>query len=219
MMRQSLAGKPAVVDVSSKKSRRLFSFILMVSKPKFSVPSVRQSKPTHRLPVMITSSACTTSMTLPAILAQGHGKERVALDAEVARLRQGRLEDVASGMVSSSRCDSRLGIGQHRQFVGVLPVQALSLDVGDGEVGPRPLGKGLGPIEIAGTGNGQAGCPRRSPSAPSRCCRCRPRYWPRDTDRHSLSPGLTLGQPTRECREKPRLKKLEKTIFSLPTSL
>ena len=47
IMRQSLAGKPAVALVSSKKMRRLFSLSLIVSKPKFSVPSVRQSKP-HR---------------------------------------------------------------------------------------------------------------------------------------------------------------------------
>ncbi len=47
---QSWAGKLAVLDVSVKSIRRLFSFSRSVSKPKAS-PAV-QSLPTHRLPVI-----------------------------------------------------------------------------------------------------------------------------------------------------------------------
>ena len=52
--RESLAGNALMTLVSSKKIRRLFSLRTMVSEPK-AIP-LAQSKPTHRLPVMMTSS-------------------------------------------------------------------------------------------------------------------------------------------------------------------
>ena len=57
--RQSLAGKPTCVEVSSKWIRRLFSFSRMVSKPKFSL--LTQSRPTQALPWTIRSSGITWS--------------------------------------------------------------------------------------------------------------------------------------------------------------
>src|SRR5438094_10372054 len=56
---QSLAGKPAAVDVSSNLIRVLFSLSRIVSKPKLSL--LTQSRPTQRLPWIITSSASTMS--------------------------------------------------------------------------------------------------------------------------------------------------------------
>lgn len=54
---QSFAGKPAEVLVSLKKIRVLFSFRMMVSKPKFSL--LTQSNPTQVLPWTMRSSAIT----------------------------------------------------------------------------------------------------------------------------------------------------------------
>src|SRR5438477_4672878 len=56
---QSLAGKPADVDVSSNLIRVLFSLSRIVSKPKLSL--LTQSSPMQALPCMITSSGVTTS--------------------------------------------------------------------------------------------------------------------------------------------------------------
>jgi hypothetical protein len=54
---QSLEGNPELTEVSSNLIRRLFSFSLMVSKPKLS--PFTQSNPTHSLPCTMRSSGIT----------------------------------------------------------------------------------------------------------------------------------------------------------------
>jgi hypothetical protein len=76
--RQSLVGKLPTL-VSSKKIRRLFSFSLIVSNPKFSL--FTQSKPVHVLPCTIKSSGMTVSAIAVSLLRSAMARTRAAICA------------------------------------------------------------------------------------------------------------------------------------------